>query len=103
MLQRLLRINKLTQSTVVTFTRSCSSSSSSTSNANNNDKTKNVATPSGQATTIEPEHVAGEEELQNHWKSMESRVINRKLRRKEDAKVVGRGKRLPSAWDHENV
>ena len=98
MLQRMLRINKLTQSTVVRFSSS-SSSNDATSKANNSD----MAIPNNIPTPNIPEQIADEEELQSHWKSMESRVINRKLLRKDDAKVVGRGKRLPSAWDHENV
>ena len=89
------------------ISRSSSSSSSSNNNNSNGDGSKDKR-PAVNATdelpTDEPKvDVADEEQLQNHWKSMESRVIHRKLRRIEDAKNVGRGKRLPSAWDHENV
>lgn len=44
-----------------------------------------------------------EEELQPHWAAMESRVIFRKLKPKDGEYKGARGRRLPSAWDHENV
>ncbi len=117
MLRRLLHTKKspthqqcvyTAQLTMRYFTQTSSSSNSVSSSSNNNANTKDkqvggTVTANGTQTTNEPEQVADEEELQNHWKSMESRVINRKLRRKDDAKSLGRGKRLPSAWDHENV
>ena len=78
------------------------SSRSSSSSSSKGKQGSSVITD--QLSTDEPKiDVADEEQLQSHWKSMESRVIHRKLRQKEDAKNVGRGKRLPSAWDHENV
>ncbi len=114
MLRRLLHTKKTlthqqcvctAQLTTRYFTQN-SSSSDSNNVKNNNTKDKQVTSTvatNGTTATNGPEQIADEEELQNHWKSMESRVINRKLQRKEDAKSVGRGKRLPSAWDHENV
>ena len=44
-----------------------------------------------------------EEELQPHWAAMENRVIFRKLKPKDAEYKGARGRRLPSAWDHENV
>ena len=44
-----------------------------------------------------------EEELQPHWAAMESRVISRKLKPKDGNYKGARGRRLPSAWDHETV
>ena len=44
-----------------------------------------------------------EEELQPHWAAMEKRVIFRKLKPKDGENKSPRGRRLPSAWDHENV
>ena len=55
--------------------------------------------------TSEPivKEIEDEEELQPHWAAMEKRVIFRKLKPKDGENKAVRGRRLPSAWDHENV
>ena len=47
--------------------------------------------------------IKDDEELQPHWAAMEKRVIFRKLKPKTGENKAVRGKRNPSAWDHENV
>ena len=54
-------------------------------------------------TAAEGSVVESEEELQPYWKQLESRVIRRKVVKKDGTTPTGRGKRNPSAWDHEHV
>ena len=65
------------------------------------DKQKNETKPIKTEPVIKVIEV--EEELQPHWAAMESRVIFRKLKPKDSEYKGARGRRLPSAWDHENV
>ena len=61
-------------------------------------KLTNISPTADPAVTIEDE-----EELQPYWKQLESRVIRRKLVKKDGTTPTGRGRRNPSAWDHEHV
>jgi hypothetical protein len=61
-------------------------------------KLTNTPPTTDPAVTIEDE-----EELQPYWKQLESRVIRRKLVKKDGTTPTGRGRRNPSAWDHEHV
>jgi hypothetical protein len=46
--------------------------------------------------------ITNDEDLQSHWKALESRVVKRKVRRRGEA-PSGRSEIRKSAWDHEEV
>jgi hypothetical protein len=58
----------------------------------------------GDIESASPPKVREESDLQEYWKSMESRVINRRTKpRRSTDKFSARGERNPSAWDAEVV
>jgi len=72
------------------------------SSTSDND-TKSTAEKVKTTTETVIKEIEVEEELQPHWAAMEKRVIFRKLKPKDGTVASPRGRRLPSAWDHENV
>jgi hypothetical protein len=89
---------------------SCGPSRSNTTDgtfAETNGETKNSILPESflkrYTKTNDFTEIKSYEDLPTHWKMLESRVINRKTKPKQPGVSSGRGRRLPSAWDHEHV